>query len=227
MAKPTVLVNAGHRFTVGEGESYERLLTFAMAVAYRDAMRTAGLVCDWLQEVDGDALPTFTQGTRHDGWRQGVQWIANHPGMVVILDLHFQEGGDRGLFAIIPNRGTLRNGDDVVAQPGQYDHWQYNTLDRQLGREVVNRISTATGLPQCTSNVRETGLMGEEQTGVGSSGYRLATFAWTSPFYDRAIRLVIEHGALDFASDRAIIEQPGFDQDCARAAAQAVNAVFP
>jgi hypothetical protein len=69
--------------------------------------------------------------------------------------------------------------------------------------------------------------MSETQTGVAIQyNARLAMFAYTAPYRERAVRLVVEHGSLPVASDREIIMRPDFTDKCAAAVVQAMNEIF-
>jgi murein DD-endopeptidase MepM/ murein hydrolase activator NlpD len=223
--KPKVLLIAGHRNT-SSGASEEVARTPMMARAYRDAFRAAGYFCEWLeQDVDADSDPDDTQGGLDKVSRIAHDWIARQSGKCLLLDLHFEgtSSSIRGMFAIAPNRTGLTT--SAPFPQAANDTWEHNTDDRALAAEIVKRVTAATGL-SIRGGLRQTGVMDERATGVGGDGYRLATFAYTSEFVDRAIRLVVEHGNLPNAADKKIIDSPGFAAKVANAAVAAVNAVY-
>jgi len=153
-------------------------------------------------------------------------WAARTPGQKVLLDLHFGGEPVGGCFVIVPDVTGLSS-----AAPGWYnaaDTWDNNTLDRELAREIVDRMAVATGMAIRTVGVRERGIMDESQTGVGIDGWRLATFAYTAPYQASTVRLVVEHGNLNpnAPNQRAQILAPGFFDKCARAAANAIEKIY-
>lgn len=224
MAKPKILVIAGHRSYGDSGNAEEKSLTPALARAYRDKFRAAGYQCTWLQEADGDADPDDTVGGLDTVSSKAAAWIAANPGQVLVFDLHYEGSPAPGMFAIIPDVTGLQTAVGV-AQPAS-DTWENNVLDRQLGRAIVTEITKRTGLGQ-RAGIREQGLMDESQTGVGQQyRARLATFAYTAPYHERAVRLVIEHGNHTHPLDRQKIFTPDFAEKCADGAVAAVNRVF-
>jgi hypothetical protein len=222
--KPTVLLIAGHRSYGDAGNPVEKNMTDDLARAYKTALTAAGYTVTWLQEADGDGDPDDTVGGLDTVSAKAGAWCAKQANGV-LLDLHFEGTAPsvRGCFAIIPDVTGLRTGAPVAQNPN--DTWNANFLDRDLGGEIVQNLHEMTGLPLRTG-IREPGLMDESQTGVGGQGYRLATFAYTSPYRATVVRLVVEHGAHTNAQDRAIITAPGFFAKCGTAAVAALNAVY-
>src|SRR5690606_2899501 len=89
------------------------------------------------------------------------------------------------------------------------------------GQLIAKAISDATGLP--LRDVAAPGLKSEQSTGVaGEWNARLAMFAYTMAVREHCVRLVIEHGNLSNAKDKAIIDAPGFYD---KAAAGAVRGI--
>lgn len=225
MSKPSVLVVSGHRSYGDAGNPTEKSLTPAMSAAYEKALEAAGYRVTHLQrEFDGDSDPDDTVGGLDTVGQKCAAWMARTPGSLVMLDCHYEGSSAPGVFAIVPDKtglGTAIN----VPQPSN-DTWASNMLDVQLAREISREISKATGLPLRTG-IREPGVMSETQTGVaGQYNARLAMFAYTAPYRDRAVRLVVEHGSLPVASDREIIMRPNFTDKCAAAVVRAMNTVF-
>jgi len=221
--KPTILVIAGHRSYNDTGNPDEKALTPALARSYRDAFRAAGYDCTWLQEADGDTDPDDTVGWLDTVSQKAAQWLARQPGDCILLDLHYEGSPARGCFAIIPDVTGLRTAVTTFQDPA--DTWENNVLDRQLARSLVDGIVNRTGLP-LRQGIREPGLMDESQTGVGGQGWRLATFAYTSPYRAKAVRLVVEHGNHTHPQDAAIIARSDFSDLCAAAAVNAVLATY-
>lgn len=223
--RPTVLLIAGHRSHGDAGNPVEKNMTDDLARAYKSALTAAGYTVTWLQETDGDTDPDDTAGGLDTVSNKARQWCASTPGQKILLDLHFEGTAPsvRGCFAIIPDRTGLSTGAPVPQSNA--DTWENNAGDRKLGRAIVDNLSRLTGIPLRTG-IREPGLMDESQTGVGGQGYRLATFAYTSPHCADTVRLVVEHGAHTNAADRAIITAPGFFAKCGAAAVAAMNAVY-
>lgn len=224
-SKPTILLVAGHRNTTG-GNPEEVALTPALCRSYKAALSAAGYRVEWLQEIDGDLDPDDTSGSLDLVGRKCHEWAQRQPGdnHLVMLDCHYEGGGVRGVFAIVPDGTGLRTA-VTLPQLGS-DNWAGNLLDRQLGKAIASRIAERTGLPLRASGVKEPGLMSERQTGVGGQGFRLGMFAYTSPDQERMVRLVVEHGAHDIAADRAIIFREDFTDRCAQAMVAAFADVF-
>jgi N-acetylmuramoyl-L-alanine amidase len=224
-SKPSILLIAGHRNATG-GNEFERSLTDDLARAYRDVLRPAGYAVTWLQEADTDADPDDTVGGLDSVSNQARLWCAKTAGPKVVLDLHSEGTAPsvRGGFAIVPDVTGLRTGAPV--QQLASDTWESNVLDRKLARALIDRFSAATGIPIRQSGVREPGIMDESQTGVGGDGWRLATFAYTSPHAGDTVRLVVEHGAHSNAQDNAIQRRPDFPAKCATAALEALQDVY-
>jgi hypothetical protein len=222
--KPTVLLIAGHRSHGDAGNPVEKDMTDDLARAYKTALTAAGYSVTWLQETDGDTDPDDTVGGLDTVSSKAGQWCAKQTNGV-LLDLHFEGTAPsvRGCFSIIPDRTGLVTGAPAVQHAA--DTWENNVRDRELGRAIVTNLNALTGLPLRTG-IREPGLMDESQTGVGGQGYRLATFAYTSPSCEKVVRLVVEHGAHTNAQDRAIINAPGFFAKCGAAGVAALNAVY-
>lgn len=212
VAEIRIILNPGHRNTSG-GNPDEAAFTPQLASAYFDAFSAAGYETVNLGDTSGGLDETC---------RRMASQIASAPGECVLLDLHLEGGGPPGAFAIIPDVAGLRTNAPVPQDPA--DTWENNSRDRTLGNEIVTGIVNATGLTK--RQARLPGLMDESQTGVGGQGYRLATFAYTSPYRAKAVRLVVEHGCHTTEPDRSIIFAPGFAQKCALAAVYAVRAVY-
>jgi N-acetylmuramoyl-L-alanine amidase len=212
-----VILNPGHRNDDG-GNPEEAAFTPKLANAYFDAFMAAGFETVNLGDTDGGLDAAC---------RRMAAQIASAPGQCVLFDLHLEgtdPGGPTGAFSIVPDVTGLHTNAPVAQDPG--DTWANNTKDRELGARIVQNMTLATGLKPRTSGVRETGLMDESETGVGGDGWRLATFAYTSPHRMKAVRLVIEHGNHTNQPDRTIIFTPGFAEKCAAAAVSAVKAVY-
>lgn len=221
MAKPTIILVAGHRSDNDAGNPNEKQRTPALANAYLAAFRAAGYTVRYVQNEDGDGRPDITSGgldTVSAKTRTIMQGIS---GPMVLLDLHFEGAPARGVFAIVPDVTGL-----VTAIPGgapSNDTWANNPLDVKLAGVIARKIAAATGLP--IRSTTQPGIMSERHTGVGYQGYRLATMAYSAWSRDRAVRLVVEHGSLP-TSDISIINQPEFAEKCAAAAVAAVNEVY-
>lgn len=209
-----IVINPGHRNTTG-GNPEETAFTPKLANAYFDAFSAAGFETVNL----GD-----TNGGLDEACRRMAAQIASAPGPCVLFDLHLEGEGAPGVFAIVPDITGLRTNAGVPQDPA--DTWENNTKDRELADKIVIEIGNATGLTRRGSGVRQFGIMDESQTGVGGDGFRLATFAYTSPYRAKAVRLVVEHGCHTIEPDRSIIFAPGFAEKCAQAAVQAVTAVY-
>lgn len=221
-----VLLIAGHRNTSG-GNAEEKSLTDDLARAYFQAITAAGHECSWLErDVDGDNLADAHAGGLDSVGLTALKWGRDTPGdNLVILDLHFESGGGAsGCFAIVADKNGLRTYAPVPQEPG--DVLANMGLDLKLGRLITRGIRDSAGIPLRAGWLLEPGIMLEKQSGVGGQGYRLATFAYTSPLYMRCARLIIEHGALDSAADRARIFADGFFESVATAAAEAITAVY-
>lgn len=225
MTKPKVLVVSGHRSYTDAGNPTEKSLTPAMSTAYEKALEAAGYQVTHLQrEFDGDADPDDTVGGLDTVGQKCAAWMAQTPGLVVMLDCHYEGANAPGVFAIVPDKKHL--GTAIQVPQPDSDQWELNTLDVTLARAISRGIRDATGLP-LRVGIKEPGVMSETQTGVAIQyNARLAMFAYTAPYRDRAVRLVVEHGSLPVASDREIIMRPDFTDKCAAAVVRAMNATF-
>lgn len=206
----SVLLVSGHRNTSG-GHPEETARTPALASAYIEALKTAGIWREHLQAIDDDGDPDDTLGSLALVANLSREWIERQrlgARVPIMLDLHFESGGSGGVFAIVSDA------------PG--DSWESNTWDVLLARNIVSGIHESTGLAIRAAGVREPGVMSEQQTGVGSQGYRLGMFALTAGTRAYALRLVVEHGAIDRDPDRAIIRSGQFSD---RAASGAVAGI--
>jgi hypothetical protein len=226
VTRPKILLIAGHRSHNDTGNPGEQARTPALALAYYEAFTAAGYEVWWLQrDLDGDGDPDDTIGGLDTVSNFAYQWGARTPGPLVLLDLHYEGAYARGHFAIVPDKTGL--GTAVAYPQPEADTWAGNPLDRALGRAWADRMRVHTNLPYRTTGVVEPGLMSETQTGVaGRYRARLATFAYTAPYRDRMVRLVLEHGSLLMEADVQIIDTPGFPDRCALAAVEAVNQVY-
>lgn len=224
MTRPKILLSAGHRNTAERGNTLERGLNLALAVAYRTELTQAGYDVTWVQEVDGDTLPTETEGDLTTVVMLLHELIGATADNVLLLDLHHEWSSGRGLFAIVPDKTGLTSALNVPQASG--DTWANNTTARAVGQKIVTAISNKTGLPLRTGNVIQPGLMSEGQSGVAGSGWRLGVFAATSEYYQRATRLVIEHGNMNNADDMSIINASVFATRCAQGCVEALNAYY-
>lgn len=227
---PTVILLAGHRQTVGGGGTPgESARTPKLAAAYQKALKEIGVTTHFLQAEDGDNDPDDTVGgldvTSHKALLLAQKLIAQGA-FVVLLDLHFEgaHASVRGLFSIYPRSNGLTTGAPVGNQGA--DAAGSNIWDETFGARLSARLSEATGIPLRSTGVVRPGLMGEHQTGVGGQGYRLATFAYTAPVQNNCIRLVVEHGALTNAQDKAIIDAPDFYDKVGSAVKKAFRETF-
>ncbi len=219
--KPTIILTAGHRSDNDAGNPDEKGRTQYLAQSYQAAFQAAGFVVHYVQNEDGDGRPDITTGGLDTVGQKTAAIMRNIPGPMVDLDLHYEGADARGVFAIVPDETGLVTA-IAGGAPGD-DTWANNPLDVELARAISQAISKATGLPLRATT--EAGVMSERATGVGIQGYRLATMAYSVPFRDRAVRLVVEHGSLP-TSDRDIILTPTFTEKCAKAAVSAVNTVY-
>lgn len=217
MARPNILIVAGHQAINDDGDPAEKALTPAIADRYTADLLATG----W----DVTRLPDQTFADLGAVGQAAHDWMQRTPGDLLMIDCHVEGAGpaQNGLFAIVPNRDALRT--ERPVQQAAADLWENNTLDQRLGRALCDQIRALTGMPLRTG-IREEGLMDETETGVGGDGYRLAMYAFTSPFHYRAVRLVIEHGNLGSPTDRQIIDRPTFFPACASALLTALNQVY-
>jgi hypothetical protein len=213
MAELRVILNPGHRNTTG-GNAEEQAFTPKLADAYFRAFSAAGYETVNL----GD-----TNGGLDEACRRMAAQIKSAPGLCVLLDLHLEGSSAPGVFSIVPDITGLITGAPVLQDPN--DTWENNSKDRELAAAISGNISNATGL-KLRTGIRQPGIMDESETGVGAEGFRLATFAYTSPYRLKATRLVVEHGNHIVQPDKSIIFAPGFPEKCAAAAVAAVKTVY-
>ena len=125
-----------------------------------------------------------------------------------MLDLHFEGGGQPGIFAVYPD------------WPGDI-----NPVDQEWAQRISAAVAREVGLSVRTSGVTHPGAMSEKQTGVGGQGFRLGMFGLTAAQRVNSIRLVIEHGSLDKQPDAGVVARLGiatYAEKCARAAVAAI-----
>lgn len=213
MSELRIILNPGHRNSTG-GNDEEQAMTPALAQSYFEAFTKAGYETVNLGDTNGGLDETC---------RRMAAMIASAPGKCVLLDLHYEGSPAPGVFCIIPDVTGLTTNAPVPQDPN--DTWDGNGDDRLLAIQISARIAEETGL-QLRRGIRFPGMMDESETGVGADGWRLATFAYTSPYRTKAVRLVVEHGNHTVQPDRSIIMQPDFTDKCAAAAVAAVNAVY-
>lgn len=203
-----VLLVSGHRNNSG-GNPDEASRTDDLARAYLSELKARSIPCDWLQAIDGDLSPDYTEGDLATVAIKARDWLERQRGadrLGVMLDLHF--GGEPlpGAFVVVPDAAG--------------DSWADNVLDRSLAGHIVSAIHEDTGLG--VRNTTVPGIMSEKATGVGGQGYRLGMFSLTVSVREYAVRLVVEHGALNQPIDRDIIERPGFYEKVARAGVRGI-----
>jgi hypothetical protein len=219
-----VVVVMGHRNRSGggAGRGGEAELTPRLALAYRDALRSAGHEVHVLQEEDGDDDPTFTDGDLDDVARRVVAIVQNRSGDNWLLtDCHIDAGSRGGLAGIGPDSTGLTHTGGI---DGAGDAMADNTRDFAFLRVLRDEWRRA-GLPLRLTNVVEEGVMRETQTGVASNrGLRLTMMGWTKAIREQCIRVVVEHG--DWALDNALILSPDFPPLAARCMVRAVEAIF-
>jgi N-acetylmuramoyl-L-alanine amidase len=225
IAKQRVVVVPGHRGIGDDGSREEAALTPALAREYVRALKAAGHDAWYLPEHDADTMPDNTQGGL-DGVGRETLSLCREVGATAMLDVHYEGAGNsaiRGLFAIVPDATGLRTA--IAGGAPADDTYAANVLDRQLAAAIALRLSEQTKIPR--RHAQELGIMSERQTYVGASqGARLAMFAYTAPVRATCVRLVVEHGALTNPSDRALIYQEGFTQQCAAGLVRAFADVF-
>lgn len=224
MARPSILIVAGHRTVNDHGAPGEEAQVVRIAPVLASTLRQAGYDVtlfppDPNQEAPGDL---DTAGLfAHD-------WAAGTPGSKVMIDVHLEDSPARGVFAIVPNGAGLVTG-APFAQVA-HDTWDNNEGERRLGKALVEEIHARTGISIRTAGVREPGLMDEGETfvGQGCSGTcapsRLAMFAYTSPFVDTCYRLVVEHGNVNLDAD--VITRGDYPTNVAQAAVAALAREF-
>lgn len=202
-----VLIVAGHRNLSG-GNPAEAEKTDDLARAYLAEFRKRGVRAEWWQQIDGDGDPDDSLSYLGNVALGCSDWLARQPGGGIMLDLHFEGGGQPGIFCVYPD------------WPGDI-----NPVDQHWAGVISKAIATATGLKTRTSGVTAPGAMSEQQTGVGGNGYRLGMFGLTAAQRVNSIRLVIEHGSLDKDPDASVIARAGigwYAETCARAAVAAI-----
>lgn len=193
-----IALAAGHHTRDGGNRiEYEQTGRLCQAVAV--ACRALGMEVRVFTPGDGlgarpDGIWDLARAivaTAHAGWRPDI-----------VLETHTEGAGPavRGVFAIYPDWGDDVDGD----------------VRDQLGPLVVQRIATATGLP-----IRGSGVMSEQETGVGRAGFRLGIFGQTAALKATTTRLIIEYGSHDAPADLAIINRPSFYARAGRATARA------
>lgn len=223
---PVIIIASGHRSHGDPGDPTEKSLTPALAVEYIKQLRAAGYEVHHVQTEDGDADPDDTVGSL-DTVGRVTRALCQRYNADAMLDLHYEGGGAGGVFAIVPDTGGYLGTAIANGAPAD-DVWANNAGDVALARAIAKGIAAHTGLAIRTGWVKEPGVMSETQTGVaGQYKARLAMFAYTAAVRQTCIRLVVEHGALDKAADRAIIFTGTFTQRAAAGAVAAIKSILP
>lgn len=214
---PTILIDAGHRSTDRTGNPAETDLTDDLARAYVTELRRRDFPAVWLQrDIDMDRDPDDTVGTLDTVGRTMAAWMTRTPGDLLMLSCHYN-GSHSPLHAIVPdNRGLTTR---VLNGAPSDDTASVNILDHRLLTTIMERMAADDLGTLFRGKLGTPGLMSETETGVGLDGFRLAVFAYTAPFRDRAVRGVIEHGGTSDPAARRFA-------DFARAAADAIEAVY-
>jgi hypothetical protein len=224
MAKPTIVLVAGHRSVGDRGNPTERELTDDLARAYDTAFTAAGFPVVW---VNPTLYPGGLDGLALATGRAIKAAIDKGAKLVLMLDLHFN-GARSGVHAIVPHnlrqdgRGMLSSGYVQGRVPG--DLATNNTLDVRVAAAIASEIAGIPGMTLWRANRSGVnGVMLENETGVGNNdgnppdNARLAMMAATAPYQANAVRLTVEHGGTDDAS------KPDFFNRCAQAALRAVS----
>ena len=202
-----VLIVAGHRNLSG-GNPAEAEKTDDLARAYLAEFRRKGIRAEWWQQIDGDSDPDDSLSYLGSVALGCNDWLARQPKGGIMLDLHFEGGGQPGIFTVYPD------------WPGDI-----NPVDEEWARRISASIAREVGLSVRTSGVTSPGAMSEQQTGVGGQGFRLGMFGLTAAQRVNSIRLVIENGSLDKQPDAGVIARLGiaaYAEKCARAAVAAI-----
>ena len=205
-----VLIVAGHRNLSG-GNPAEAEKTDDLARAYLAEFRRKGVRAEWWQQIDGDSDPDDSLSYLGSVALGCNDWLARQPGGGIMLDLHFEGGGQPGIFTVYPD------------WPGDV-----NPIDEEWARRISASIAREVRLAVRVSGVTSPGAMSEKQTGVGGQGYRLGMFGLTAAQRVNSVRLVIEHGSLDKQPDAGAIARFGisaYAEACARAAVAEIIAV--
>jgi hypothetical protein len=208
-----VVLVAGHNSVGDGGNSDERALTPNLARAYLAAFKAAGISAEWIN-------PTLTAGGLDGLASLTARKIRDADAeLVVAFDLHFN-GYTSGVHVIPAHNMTSKGGmlsTAIVAGRVREDTMENNTLDVSLAKVLAPAIVAANpGMTLWGS----TGIMPENQTGVGLKGYRLAMMAYSAPYRDKGIRLTVEHGGINDA------KREDFYNRCAKAAVASVKTVL-
>jgi hypothetical protein len=222
MAKPRILLVAGHRSTRDGGSPTERGFTDDLAKAYTKAFHEAGYEAYWWQQdLDRDSDATMTIGGLDTVALGCGRWLREHSApLSIMLDLHF-DGGTSVVHTIVPDATGL--GTAYAGGAPANDTAANNTLDVSLAKAISGALSAELALPNYSSpRLRIPGVMSERDTGVGQNHQaRLAMFAATAGARNTAARLVIEHAGYNQTTAKT-----NWAARCAAASLKAVNAVM-
>lgn len=231
MAKPTIVLVAGHNSVGDGGNPTERALTPKLAAAYKKHFEAAGYPVVYVN-------PTLTPGGLSGLAAATARAIANaKTDLVLALDLHFN-GSRSAVHSIVAHnrrqdgRGQLSSG--FPAGRVAEDVAENNTLDMRLAEEISREIARANDMSlwPATDPIKggdpataPIGVMLENRTGVGDPNppypnSRLGMMGASAGLRMKAVRLTIEHGGTNDAS------RPDFFNKCAQAALRAVNRVM-
>jgi hypothetical protein len=208
-----VILVAGHNSVGDGGNPTERALTPNLAKAYFKAFSGAGISVEWIN-------PSLTPG--------GLDGLASltarkirdaDADLVVAFDLHFN-GASSGVHVIPAHNRKAKGGmlsTAIVAGRVPEDVMENNTLDVTFSGALAKNIVAANPGMYLWGT---TGIMPENQTGVGLQGYRLAMMAYSAPWRDKSIRITVEHGGTNDA------QREDFYNRCANAALVTVKSVL-
>jgi hypothetical protein len=208
-----VILVAGHNSVGDGGNPAERALTPKLAQAYFKAFSGAGISVEWIN-------PSLTPG--------GLDGLASltarkirdaDADLVVAFDLHFN-GASSGVHVIPAHNRKAKGGmlsTAIVAGRVPEDVMENNTLDVTFSGALAKNIVAANPGMYLWGT---TGIMPENQTGVGLQGYRLAMMAYSAPWRDKSIRITVEHGGTNDA------QREDFYNRCANAALVTVKSIL-
>lgn len=219
-ANTLIIIDAGHRSTDRSGNPAEMDRTDDMAEAYAVACRSAGWQAINVKlvqrDLDGDSDARWTAGNLNTvtlivrNYIRAVLRDRPDIKLIVFVSCHFNGSSSPWHVIVANNIGltTAYSGgapaDDTAAN---------NSLDVAFAKTLAANQARALGNYPLYAGTIAKGVMGENQSGVGLQGYRLALFAGTS---ERAIRMasiraIIEHGG----TAAGVAQRDDFESICA------------
>lgn len=187
-----VILSAGHKNTDGGGAYRESEWTYPACVDIRDELVRRGHEAWIIQEHDGDSRPDTSLGRGLQNVAYLCVELAKTVGGVDLYFSQHYEGtrqpAPQGAFGVYPD--------------AQGDSAEINPLDIRIAKSIADAVAQ-TGM-----GWRGDGTMSEQNTYVGSKGYRLGEMVGTLGLRERTARVVFEAGNIAHAGNASLLWDP-------------------